>query len=145
MFIQNEFELLNLPDVNKLLEDELAYYDLPLSTQSILYEWYCNSGEMPYGTMKARDGDPDIWITDRLVRVHQAYLAQPGIKGAPSVGKVVEIENRDQDIAMVSAKNELDKAIEILRNKLAIATKNRDALQTAIDISRSVKIGINNL
>jgi hypothetical protein len=24
------------------------------------------SGEMPYGVMKARDGDPDVWIADRL-------------------------------------------------------------------------------
>ena len=31
-----------------------------------LYDYYANSGEMPYGTMKARDGDPDVWIADRL-------------------------------------------------------------------------------
>ena len=31
-----------------------------------LYGYYVNSGEMPYGTMKARDGDPVEWIADRL-------------------------------------------------------------------------------
>jgi hypothetical protein len=33
-----------------------------------LYEYFCNTGEMPYGVMKARTGDPDIWIRDRIVR-----------------------------------------------------------------------------
>ena len=31
-----------------------------------LYDYYANSGEMPYGVMKARDGMPDEWIIDRL-------------------------------------------------------------------------------
>ena len=31
-----------------------------------LFDYYMHSGEMPYGTMKARDGDPDVWIADRL-------------------------------------------------------------------------------
>tara|TARA_B100001250_G_scaffold304836_1_gene266719 strand:+ start:1412 stop:2389 length:978 start_codon:yes stop_codon:yes gene_type:complete len=31
-----------------------------------LYSYYSNSGEMPYGTQKARDGDPVEWIMDRL-------------------------------------------------------------------------------
>jgi len=31
-----------------------------------LFDYYADSGEMPYGTMKARDGDPDVWIADRL-------------------------------------------------------------------------------
>jgi len=32
------------------------------------YEYYCNSGEMPYGTMKARTGDPYQWIFDRIMQ-----------------------------------------------------------------------------
>ena len=32
-----------------------------------LYDYYANSGEMPYGIMKAREGDPDVWIIDRLI------------------------------------------------------------------------------
>lgn len=31
-----------------------------------LYEYYAESGEMPYGVQKARDGDPYEWITQRL-------------------------------------------------------------------------------
>ena len=31
-----------------------------------LFDYFANSGEMPYGVMKARDGDPDQWIADRL-------------------------------------------------------------------------------
>jgi hypothetical protein len=31
-----------------------------------LFEYYCATGEMPYGTMKARTGDPFNWISDRL-------------------------------------------------------------------------------
>lgn len=31
-----------------------------------LYDYYSNNGEMPYGTMKARTGDPYEWVTDRL-------------------------------------------------------------------------------
>ena len=31
-----------------------------------LYDYYANSGEMPYGVMKARTGMPDEWIIDRI-------------------------------------------------------------------------------
>ena len=32
-----------------------------------LYDYYANSGEMPYGVMKARTGMPDEWIVDRII------------------------------------------------------------------------------
>ncbi len=31
-----------------------------------LISYYAESGEMPYGTAKARDGDPDQWVLDKL-------------------------------------------------------------------------------
>jgi hypothetical protein len=31
-----------------------------------VFELFSNSGEMPYGTQKARDGDPEEWIAQRL-------------------------------------------------------------------------------
>ena len=31
-----------------------------------LFDYYVESGEMPYGTMKARDGDPCEWITYKV-------------------------------------------------------------------------------
>ena len=43
-------------------EDLFDYVDL----YDALFWYYCHNGEMPYGTAKARDGDPVEWITDRL-------------------------------------------------------------------------------
>ena len=31
-----------------------------------LYDYFCNSGEMPYGVAKCRTGEPDGWILDYL-------------------------------------------------------------------------------
>lgn len=31
-----------------------------------LFNHYANSGDMPYGVMKARNGDPDEWLDERL-------------------------------------------------------------------------------
>ena len=31
-----------------------------------IFDYFADSGEMPYGTMKARDGDPDQWIHSEL-------------------------------------------------------------------------------
>ena len=31
-----------------------------------LYNYFADSGEMPYGVMKARTGMPDEWIVDRV-------------------------------------------------------------------------------
>jgi hypothetical protein len=31
-----------------------------------LFDHYCASGEMPYGTMKAKTGDPYLWILDKV-------------------------------------------------------------------------------
>ncbi len=30
------------------------------------FEHYCNNGEMPYGTAKARTGDPYEWVLEKL-------------------------------------------------------------------------------
>jgi hypothetical protein len=35
-----------------------------------LYEYFAfTTGEMPYGTAKARDADPDTWILERLASI----------------------------------------------------------------------------
>jgi hypothetical protein len=31
-----------------------------------LFTYFCNNASMPYGTAKARDGDPIEWIDNRL-------------------------------------------------------------------------------
>ena len=46
-------------DDGDIYDDEKLYYDL--------YEYYSSDPDyMPYGTQKARDGDPVQWITERL-------------------------------------------------------------------------------
>jgi len=45
--------------------------DLPEDLYLKLYEYFCNNGEMPYGTAKARTGDPYEWIGDHMHEVLQ--------------------------------------------------------------------------
>jgi len=40
------------------------FEDMDRDLHDKIYEWYLP--EMPYGTAKARDGDPDQWIYDHL-------------------------------------------------------------------------------
>ena len=44
--------------------DQIVEYGEPL--YEALFDYYMHSGAMPYGVMKARTGDPDVWIADRL-------------------------------------------------------------------------------
>ena len=46
----------------------IAGEDMAQDLYDDLYDFYCNQGEMPYGTMKARDGDPYEWVTQRFDR-----------------------------------------------------------------------------
>lgn len=56
-------------------------------TYDELFGYFMNTGEMSYGTMKARDGDPYQWIMDKLsnmsdfefkqfVRINREYQGQ---------------------------------------------------------------------
>lgn len=49
-------------EVKKFINGE----DLDEHLYDALYDYYCNQGEMPYGTMKARTGDPFEWVTQRF-------------------------------------------------------------------------------
>jgi hypothetical protein len=42
-----------------------------------LYDYYVLNGEMPYGTAKARDGDPVEWVEDRFYADVQDYMDVP--------------------------------------------------------------------
>ena len=55
-----------------------------------LFSYYLDSGEMPYGTAKARDGDPVEFIMDRL-----DDLGMMESKVAEQEAEVVEDENID--------------------------------------------------
>ena len=41
--------------------------------QEDLYGYYQSSGDMPYGIQKARTGDPDEWIAERLIELELVY------------------------------------------------------------------------
>jgi len=33
-----------------------------------LFSHFCDMGEMPYGVAKAKTGEPDLWILNRLIK-----------------------------------------------------------------------------
>ena len=44
------------------------FFDTPMYEK--LYEYFAfTTGEMPYGTAKARDADPDTWILEHLASI----------------------------------------------------------------------------
>ena len=53
--------------------------DLDKDLYDALYDYYCESGDMPYGIQKARTGDPMNWVADQLnVELgDRAYGADP--------------------------------------------------------------------
>jgi len=44
--------------------EDLTIYNSPLF--KALYRHWLDDGEMPIGVAKARTGDPDVWIADKL-------------------------------------------------------------------------------
>lgn len=54
--IFERFNIRDQQDFEDQLDNDELYQDL--------YDYWTSTGEMPYGTMKARDGDPDQWIYD---------------------------------------------------------------------------------
>ena len=56
--IKQILEFHNITDVDQIGYGDECYDDL--------YDFYANSGEMPYGVMKARTGMPDEWIYEKL-------------------------------------------------------------------------------
>ena len=57
-------------EVKKILDQndvtELDQIEYGSEVYEDLFSYYMNSGEMPYGVMKARTGMPDEWIIDRV-------------------------------------------------------------------------------
>ena len=57
-------EVKKILDANEVTDlDQIEYGS---EVYEDLYNYFANSGEMPYGVMKARTGMPDEWITDRV-------------------------------------------------------------------------------
>ena len=61
-------DLLKLEGVVAFVEGDIDWYDLPEAVRDTVYTHFLESGEMPYGVAKARTGDPDQWIAERLAR-----------------------------------------------------------------------------
>jgi len=51
-------------DIRAFVEGTMEWYDMSVTAQDKLYGVWVH--EMPYGTAKARTGDPDQWIADRM-------------------------------------------------------------------------------
>jgi len=61
-------EVTQMPDY---ISDNLEFFGS--SAYEKLYSYFVfDTGEMPYGTAKARDGDPDYWIVDHLEAINEA-------------------------------------------------------------------------
>ena len=57
-------------EVKKILDQndvtDLEQIEYGSEVYEDLFEYYMSSGEMPYGILKARTGDADVWIVDRV-------------------------------------------------------------------------------
>ena len=60
-----------LDEIKKILDQnnitDLDQVEYGSEVYEELFGYYMDSGEMPYGVMKARTGMPDEWIIDRLI------------------------------------------------------------------------------
>jgi hypothetical protein len=74
-------------EVKKILDNnevtDLDQIEYGSEVYEDLYDYFANSGEMPYGVMKARTGMPDEWIIDRVydlgVLLDQDYYDANGL------------------------------------------------------------------
>lgn len=60
--------MVKFPLSQECIEDGIknGFEDIVADFYEELYEYYLNSGQMPYGVAKARTGDPDQWILEQL-------------------------------------------------------------------------------
>lgn len=69
------FATMSLDEILVVFANDYAEYvetgELNRPLEEALYEHWLH--EMPYGTAKARDGDPSEWIADRLDRELSNY------------------------------------------------------------------------
>jgi len=60
----------NINDVREFLKGD----DMSDKLYEALYDYYVLNNIMPYGTAKARDGDPMAWVSDRFYNDASDYL-----------------------------------------------------------------------
>lgn len=83
----------------KEVKDFVAGNDMDTDLYHSLYDYYSMHGEMPYGTMKARDGDPYEWVTQRFDRDVHDYITEAKIayKKLITEGKKPDFLDMDKD------------------------------------------------
>jgi len=61
-------EIFNDADRKQIVDIASGEADLDLDTPLYekLFEYFLSTNEMPYGVAKARTGDPDFWIAEKL-------------------------------------------------------------------------------
>lgn len=64
--------------------------DLDGDLYDALFDYYANTGEMPYGTMKGRTGDPYEWVTQRLDQDLGTGNSAPRLPEADNLATFVE-------------------------------------------------------
>jgi len=70
--LEPEIELTEF-HVENPADSPLPFYE---STAYIkLFNHFCDTGEMPLGVAKARTGEPDVWILERLIAACNADQA----------------------------------------------------------------------
>jgi len=68
--------------------------DLDEHLYDALYDYYCDTGDMPYGVQKARTGDPQEWVAQNL----ESHLRGGGIVGGePDEDYAVEREGVEEE------------------------------------------------
>ena len=74
-------EVKKILDANEITDLDQIEYGSEVYEE--LYDYYVNSGEMPYGVMKARTGTPDEWIIDRLIDMGFDQMEEHDPNGLP--------------------------------------------------------------
>ena len=64
IYTQAKLSQVEVDNMPFYIDGSLLFYGS--SAYGKLYDYFCDSGEMPYGIAKARDGDPDLWILEKL-------------------------------------------------------------------------------
>jgi hypothetical protein len=64
IYTQAGLSVSEIQDMPLYISDELDFYDT--SAFNKLFNYFCDSGEMPYEVAKGRTETPDVWILERL-------------------------------------------------------------------------------
>jgi hypothetical protein len=57
---------INVAGAKKIIADLKSGEELDCDIYDSLFTFYCDNGQMPYGTATAKDGDPIEWITEQI-------------------------------------------------------------------------------